>query len=89
MELKTAEQIETMAEGGKRLAAVLEQLRRDVQPGVTTLSLDRVARDLIVKGGDVPNFLGYRPAGARKAYPYTLCASVNNVVVHGQPSSMS
>jgi methionyl aminopeptidase len=86
MELKTAEQIETMAEGGKRLAAVLEQLRRDVQPGVTTLSLDRVARDLIVKGGDVPNFLGYRPAGARKAYPYTLCASVNNVVVHGQPS---
>jgi len=86
MELKTAAQIGIMAEGGKRLGAVLEQLRHEVRPGVTTLSLDRIAHDLIVKGGDVPNFLGYRPAGAQKAYPYTLCASVNNVVVHGQPS---
>ena len=86
MELKTPEQIEIMAEGGKRLGAVLEKLRHEVRPGITTLLLDRIARELIVKGGDVPNFLGYRPAGAQKAYPYTLCASVNNVVVHGQPS---
>jgi methionyl aminopeptidase len=86
MELKTAAQIETMAEGGRRLAAVLAQLRAAVHPGITTLALDRIAHDLIVKGGDMPNFLHYRPAGAKKAYPYTLCASVNNVVVHGQPS---
>jgi methionyl aminopeptidase len=86
MELKTAEQIETMAEGGRRLAAVLERLRAEARPGVTTLALDRIAYDLIVKGGDKPNFLNYHPAGAKKAYPYTLCASVNNVVVHGQPS---
>jgi methionyl aminopeptidase len=86
MELKTPDQIEIMAEGGKRLAAVLQQLRGEVRPGITTLALDRIAHDLIVKGGDVPNFLNYRPAGAQKAYPYTLCASVNNVVVHGQPS---
>jgi methionyl aminopeptidase len=86
MELKTPEQIEIMAEGGRRLAAVLERLRAEARPGVTTLALDRIAYDLIVKGGDAPNFLNYRPAGAKKAYPYTLCASVNNVVVHGQPS---
>lgn len=86
MELKTPEQIEIMAEGGRRLAAVLARLREEVRPGITTRALDKLARELIVAGGDVPNFLNYRPAGARKAYPYTLCASVNSVVVHGQPS---
>jgi methionyl aminopeptidase len=75
-----------MAEGGRRLGAVLQHLRAEVRPGVTTLALDRIARKLIVDGGDVPAFLNYRPEGARRAYPYTLCASVNNVVVHGQPS---
>ncbi len=76
-----------MAEGGRRLGAVLERLRAEVKPGVTTLALDEVARKIIVDGGDIPAFLNYRPAGARRAYPYTLCSSVNNVVVHGQPSA--
>ncbi|HEY5221042.1 MAG TPA: type I methionyl aminopeptidase [Candidatus Paceibacterota bacterium] len=75
-----------MAEGGRRLGAVLQKLKAEVKSGVTTLSLDRIARKLIVDGGDTPAFLNYRPEGARHAYPYTLCASVNNVVVHGQPS---
>jgi methionyl aminopeptidase len=64
----------------------LARLRAEVRPGVTTLALDRAARALIEAGGDIPAFLNYRPGGARRAYPYTLCASVNNVVVHGQPS---
>ena len=76
-----------MAEGGRRLVAVLQRLKSEVRPGVTTMSLDRIARKLIVDGGDTPAFLHYRPEGARRAYPYTLCASVNAVVVHGQPSS--
>jgi len=75
-----------MAEGGRRLGVVLQRLRAEVKPGMTTLALDEVARKIIVDGGDVPAFLNYRPAGARHAYPYTLCASVNSVVVHGQPS---
>ncbi len=75
-----------MAEGGQRLGAVLQRLKSEVRPGVTTASLDRIARKLIVDGGDTPAFLNYRPAGARHGYPYTLCASVNDVVVHGQPS---
>jgi len=86
MELRTPEEIKVMAEGGRRLGAVLAQLRAEVRPGVTTLALDRAARALIEAGGDIPAFLNYRPGGARRAYPYTLCASVNNVVVHGQPS---
>lgn len=85
--IKTEEQIETMAEGGRRLAAVLAELREAATPGVTTLELDRLARIRITEDGDKPSFLHYRPAGAERAYPYTLCASVNNVVVHGQPSN--
>ena len=83
---RTPQEIKIMAEGGRRLGAVLQRLKAEVRPGVTTLALDRVARKLIVDGGDTPAFLNYRPEGARHAYPYTLCASVNNVVVHGQPS---
>ncbi len=88
MELRTPEEIEIMAEGGRRLGVVLQKLRAEVRPGVTTLALDHAARALIEAGGDIPAFLNYRPAGARRAYPYTLCSSVNDVVVHGQPSAM-
>ena len=45
-----------MAEGGRRLGAVLARLRQEVRPGVTTLALDRVARAMIVDGGDAPRF---------------------------------
>lgn len=76
-----------MAEGGRRLGAVLQRLKSEVRPGVTTISLDRIAQKVIEGGGDKAAFLNYRPEGARKAYPYTLCASVNDVIVHGQPSN--
>ncbi len=84
--LRTPAEIEIMAEGGRRLGVILQQLHNAVRPGVTTLALDRIARELIIKDRDVPAFLNYQPAGARHAYPYTLCTSVNRVVVHGQPS---
>jgi methionyl aminopeptidase len=87
MELRTSQEIDIMAEGGRRLGAVLQHLKKEVRVGVTTLALDRTARTLIMAGGDTPAFLNYRPEGATHAYPYTLCASVNDVVVHGQPSS--
>lgn len=84
--LKNPEQIEVMARGGAILADVLRQLESKTEPGVATIELDTLARKLILAAGATPAFLHYRPAGARKAYPYTLCASVNDVVVHGQPS---
>jgi methionyl aminopeptidase len=84
--LKTPKEIEIMAEGGKRLAEVLRILEKEVAVGVTTLQLDRVAYQAIHKGGAKPAFLHYRPVGARRPYPYTLCASVNEIVVHGLPS---
>lgn len=86
MYLKTSEEIETMAEGGRRLAEVLTRLVGETRPGVTTRYLDRLAYQIIHKAGAKPAFLNYRPAGARRPYPYTLCTSINGVVVHGQPS---
>ena len=84
--LKTAEEIEIMAEGGRRLALIVEALKKEARPGVTTIFLDKLARKLIKESGAEPAFLGYRPAGSVKAYPYAICASLNDVVVHGLPS---
>jgi methionyl aminopeptidase len=84
--LKSPDEIELMAEGGARLARVLRQLTAETRAGVTTRQLDRIAYELIHQAGGKPAFLNYRPSGARRPYPYTLCASVNDVVVHGQPS---
>jgi methionyl aminopeptidase len=84
--LKTPDEIELMAEGGARLANVLRQLAAETRAGVTTRQLDHIAYELIHQAGGKPAFLNYRPGGARRAYPYTLCASINDVVVHGQPS---
>jgi methionyl aminopeptidase len=84
--LKSFEEIEIMVEGGKRLAAVLRKLTASVRAGMTTADIDKMAYDFITSAGDKPSFLNYRPAGAAKAYSATLCASINDVVVHGLPS---
>ena len=84
--LKSPEEIEIMAEGGKRLAAVLRKLEASIRAGMTTNDIDKMAYDLILSTGGKPSFLNYRPAGAAKAYPSTLCASINDTIVHGLPS---
>jgi len=78
--LKTPAEIEIMAEASKVVAEVLEIIRRVVQPGVTTDDLDQLAEKEIRARGAIPAFKGYRN------YPKTLCASVNEQVVHGIPS---
>ena len=78
--IKTPEQIQIMAEGGKILATVLKEIEKMAKPGITTLELDRAAEALILKHGAKPAFKGY------EGFPYSLCASVNNVIVHGYPS---
>jgi methionyl aminopeptidase len=83
--LKSPEEVEIMAEGGERLGTVLRKLAAAVRPGMTTLDVDRMAYDLITARGDVPSFLNYRPEGAEKPYPATICISLNDVVVHGTP----
>jgi methionyl aminopeptidase len=84
--LKSTEEIEIMTEGGKRLAAVLRALTANVRAGMTTQDVDKMAYDLITATGDRPSFLNYKPEGAHKAYPATICISLNEIIVHGTPS---
>lgn len=78
--LKTPEEIQVMAQASRVVAEALEIVRREVRAGVTTDDLDRIAEDAIRARGAVPAFKGYR------SFPKTLCASVNEQVVHGIPS---
>ncbi|NVN96857.1 type I methionyl aminopeptidase [Candidatus Nomurabacteria bacterium] len=83
--IKTKEQIEIIREGGKILAEVLRKVAKMVAPGISTYELDKYAHDLIKEKGGIPAFLNYRPEGAPKAFPASLCTSVNNEIVHGIP----
>lgn len=85
-QIKTPAEIALMREGGKILREILLRLKQEVKIGITTKSLDLLARKLMKVAGVEPAFLGYRPEGATKAYPAALCISVNDVVVHGLPS---
>jgi methionyl aminopeptidase len=78
--LKTPEEIAVMAKASKVVAEALAVLKDAVKPGVTTDELDRLAESEIRARGAIPAFKGYRN------YPKTLCASVNEQVVHGIPS---
>ncbi|KKT01164.1 MAG: Methionine aminopeptidase [Candidatus Nomurabacteria bacterium GW2011_GWF2_43_8] len=84
--IKTKKEIEILRKGGRRLAEVLYKLKEKVAPGVSTKELDTYAEKLIREMGDIPAFLNYRPEGANKPYPASLCISVNDEVVHGIPS---
>jgi methionyl aminopeptidase len=74
-------EIERMRVANQLVADVLAELKAAVAPGVTTKDLDRLAEQLVQDGGAEPAFKGYR------GYPATLCASVNEEVVHGIPSA--
>ncbi|PIR45180.1 MAG: type I methionyl aminopeptidase [Candidatus Vogelbacteria bacterium CG10_big_fil_rev_8_21_14_0_10_51_16] len=86
MLIKTANEIEVLREGGRRLAAVLREVVVAVRPGVTELELDALAEKLIRAGGDTPAFKNYQPGGANIPFPATLCVSVNDAIVHGIPT---
>ncbi len=76
-----------MKSAGRILGGVLARLADESKEGVSLLELDALAQKLITENGGESSFLGYRPEGAAKPYPKTLCASLNNVIVHGVPTS--
>lgn len=78
--LKTPAEIAVMAEASRVVAEALAIVRKAVCAGISTDELDRIAEEAIRARGAVPAFKGYRN------YPKTLCASVNEQVVHGIPS---
>jgi methionyl aminopeptidase len=67
------------------VAEVLQELKRRVAPGVTTLDLDAIAEEMTLKRNAIPAFKGYSVAG--RVYPRCLCASINEEIVHGIPSN--
>ncbi len=84
--IKTKKDIAVLREGGQRHAFIMRELADMVKPGVTTAELNRRAEELVAKGGDKAAFLDYKPAGASRPYPASLCVSINEEIVHGIPN---
>lgn len=78
--LKTPDEIAIMQEGGRILHEVMDLLAEHVQPGVTTLELDRFAEAELRRRGTKPAFLGLY------GFPGSVCTSINEEIVHGIPS---
>jgi len=86
--IKTPEEIEIMAEGGKILAKIIKELEEKAKPGITTKELDRLAESLILKSGGKCSFKGYKSTDGEtvRPYPFCLCTSINEEIVHCIPS---
>lgn len=78
--IKSAREIEFMAEAGRILEIVHEELRKALRPGMTTKDIDRIGEEVIRSYGCIPSFLDYN------GYPASICVSVNDEVVHGIPT---
>jgi len=77
---KSEKEIEKMRAAGQLVGRVLRELKRMVEPGITTLEVNEAADKMIRDGGAYPTFKGYN------GFPFSICASVNEQVVHGFPS---
>ena len=78
--IKSASQIEKMRKSGAVTKGALELIEKSIRPGISTKQLDKIAHDYIISKGAKPNFLNYN------GFPGSICASVNDEVVHGIPS---
>jgi len=81
LKVKSEEEIDLLRENNQLVSKTLEEMARMVQPGVTTLDLDKRAEEFIRAHNAEPGFKGYN------GFPNTLCTSINGQVVHGIPSS--
>jgi methionyl aminopeptidase len=77
---RDADELNKMRKAGKVVAEMHEKIRAAVRPGVSTLDLDRVGREVIERNGARSNFLGYH------GFPAVICTSPNSMIVHGIPS---
>lgn len=78
--IKSHSEIEKMREAGRITGLALVEISKHIKPGVSTAELDKIAFNFIKKQGATPSFLHYN------GYPASICASVNDAVVHGIPS---
>ncbi len=82
---KSPREIEKMRRAGKLLSSLFPKISELVKPGAITADIDRLAEQIIIKGGARPAFKGYRGSG-KKSFPATTCISINDEIVHGIPS---
>jgi len=83
---KNTAELEKMRAAGMLVYKVLDTLKKMVVEGVSTYELEVAAEKMIVGGGARPAFKGYTNASAGTKFPYVLCTSVNDEIVHGMPS---
>lgn len=83
---KTAAELEKMRQSGLLISKILEELSKLVAEGISTLDLEKVAEKMIRDAGARPAFKGYYVPVVGAKYPFVLCTSVNDEVVHGMPS---
>lgn len=78
--IKSKREIELMTEAGRIVALAHEAVKEAIKPGVSTLELDKIAENVILENGATPSFKGYN------GFKGSICASINEVVIHGIPS---
>lgn len=81
IELKSEKDLASMRKAGRLAGMALHEVSKAIAPGMSTKDLDRVAEKVIRQAGGIPTFVGYR------GYPASICASINEEVVHGIPSA--
>lgn len=82
---KSADEIKIMQQAGQIVRDVLLQIENNIKSGITTIFLNEIAETLIYKSGAVPAFKGYLGRLSSRPFPASICASVNEEVVHGIP----
>ncbi len=85
IKIKSSEDIKLMMIAGRVTAEVLDIMREVVKPGISTGELDRIAEEHIRKNNGTPAFKNYRPMLSMTPFPGTICASVNDEIIHGIP----
>jgi methionyl aminopeptidase len=83
--IKSKSELELMKKSGEVLATCHEMLKKAIAPGITTLELDRIVEEYIIKCGGLPSFKGFKSVMGGEDYPASICASINDEVVHGIP----
>jgi methionyl aminopeptidase len=85
IERKSKEELTLMRQAGRIVAEVLATMREKARPGVSTAELDAIAEEIIIRRHAVPAFKGY-PHNGQNDFPASICASINEEIVHGIPS---
>ncbi len=85
--IKSDREINLMRESNRIAGGVIKVVKEHIKPGITTLELDKIVERYIISEGAIPAFKGYKLHDAQKGFPGSICASINDEVVHGIPDN--